>query len=556
MIQSINSKTFKKTPVFNEYTNYNTDNYQEFAEHFNQNSIIENINKSITEIFDITCCQEILSFFPELFFATSFCIYLFFFSIFSSYRCSLFNKKPTLLNNSFCISIQIMSLFIIICFYNTEKYKSIFIGTITYDIVSKYSKISIVILSIFILIMSYKYLKTNLILNFEFFIIYLLNCFSIIVIVSCSDLITFYLCLELQGLSSYLIANFKKNSSFSSEASIKFFIIGTFSSGLFLYGSSVLYGFFGTTNYYILKDLLLNYNYDYSDFFIFFGFLCVCSSFFFKLGIAPFHIWIPDIYEGSPYIVSFFFSIVPKIAFFISLLKFINTGYFNIINWYTIFYIIGIISLIISSVGSINQKRLKRFLVFSSIGHMGFIILSISFHSEIGYVSILNYLCIYILISFCFWGSFIGYYNTKNINVKYIDQLEHSFKENKILTFIQVLTLFSIAGVPPQSGFFAKFHIFFFLINSNYYLTCFLIIIFSTVTAYYYLKFIKIIIFVNAEKTSNKYRSKFLYTNFTKVEAYLITTFFFFSFLFFFNNNLISIIIIKTTTTLFYLKPL
>lgn len=204
---------------------------------------------------NFTFFQEIISFIPEIYLSVSLCFFLLFCSIFSTNNISYFKKTIIFQKICFWISIQLLFLTLLLSLNNTSNFAILFYGCLTYDFISFFGKTFILIFTILVLIVSRDYLKKNNLFSFEFFIIFLISTLAIILIVDSTDLISFYLALELQALSFYILATFKKESAFSTEAGLKYFIIGAFSSGFFLFGCSLIYGFSGTTNYFILKDL-------------------------------------------------------------------------------------------------------------------------------------------------------------------------------------------------------------------------------------------------------------------------------------------------------------
>jgi len=286
-----------------------------------------------------------------------------------------------------------------------------------------------------------------------------------------NDLITAYLAIELQSLSFYVLAAFKKNSTFSVEAGLKYFILGAFSSGLFLFGSSLIYGITGTVNLEDFKDLFFwifskNINIGIENLNLLqFALIFVLISLFFKLALAPFHLWSPDIYEGSPTSSTFFFAVVPKLSIFILLLRVCYYGFFTFIDsWRYLIVIIGVLSILVGSFVGLEQRKFKSLLAYSSIGHMGYLLICFSTGSIEGIQTLFSYLIVYMSSGLCVWSIFVITRLKNNYSKKQNKDLADLVllnKSNKILAIILTIALLSIAGLPPMIGFIVKFGVFF-----------------------------------------------------------------------------------------------
>ena len=568
-----------------------------------------------------------------------------------------------------------------------------FSNTIANDYLSFTSKIIIRISSIICLLMIQQYLIDQKINHFEYILVVLFAVLGIFLLCSANDLITAYLAIELQSLAFYILAAFKKNSTYSVEAGLKYFILGAFSSGLFLFGSSLIYGIAGTVNFEDFKDLffwvfpgtaiaiknlndldafnlkphehdiklkmlasklalmgggnnflthadaqtiynefdniednywtqpkdyvfekfeiysdiannldrlkmetlldtkvdaiiknkvffddiyyeyigfkLIEQFYDASNFMFYypksflkiaqlmpffvepndyqtntyfydsfnlnllqFALIFILISLFFKLALAPFHLWSPDIYEGSPTSSTFFFVVVPKLGIFVLLLRICYYGFYGFIdNWRPYVVVVALLSVIVGAVAGLEQRKLKSLLAYSSISHMGYLLISFSTGSIEGIQMLFSYLIIYISSGLCIWSVFVltrlknNYTKKQNKDLADLVLLN---KSNNMLAIIFTTALFSIAGLPPMVGFFVKIGIFLAAVESSMYFVALLSILFSVISTFYYIRIVKILYF-------EKVIVGKLYYPITTQKAFIVTLLFYF-FLFLFIN--------------------
>ena len=623
---------------------------------------------------------------PELFLGICIVYIIIFGSILGTSK-----KYPLIQNTVLNISILVLVLCLILNFNDTLIVKEIlsFNSTILSDYMSFIAKSFILIFSIICLIMIQNYVKDQRLNQFEYIVIILLSTLGSLLLCSSNDLLTAYLSIELQSLSFYIMASFKKNSSFSVDAGLKYFILGSFSSALFLFGASLIYGITGTINFSDFNDLYALYNLDllsdkfkenltqdipvvlepiicnlllnltcsigdqsvnlintandvfavlkqsaivkepclngrltrsyhliteykqttaallleslkiqfsnmvndiqilleqlhihqyenypknlekklFDALFIFsyidsiestqhattviktlvenlnhevkyfimanplvtinkssnildllkiienllvkpehginvllMGLLFILVSLFFKLAIAPVHAWSPDVYEGSPTSSTLFFAVVSKLGIIVLLIRIFYNSFYNFTyNWRYFVIIIALLSIIIGSFTAIEQKKLKSLLAYSSISHMGYILMGFSTNTAEGVQSIFSYILIYMLAGSCIWAVFVilrikASYKKKNKDLSDISSL---IKSNSLLAIIFSIVLFSIAGFPPLVGFLVKINIFLSLIESSIYFISCLAILTSVVSTFYYIRIIKIICFEN-----------------------------------------------------------
>ena len=356
---------------------------------------------------------------------------------------------------------------------------------------------------------------------FEFFVIFLLSIFSLLLLISASDLISFYLVIEMQSLCFYILASFKRDSSFSTEAGLKYFISGAFISGIFLFGSSLLYGCLGSLNFNVLNLLLSsqlpwNLTQEYYAF-LFVGVLCVIVTLLFKLACAPFHFWAPDVYEGSPLSSTMVFSIVPKIAIVYFLLKFIFSINELFSDFEEILIFCGALSITLGTFYALAQKRFKKLIIYSSISQIGFIIIGLATNNFNGYVAVMFFLVIYIITSILIWSHIALFYNfQQKINTFYnklstslfISSLTNFFQTNKLWSFSFLIVFFSIGGIPPLTGFLSKILILFEVINNKQIYMAAVLLIISSISVFYYIRVIKVMFFEpkNVEKSYEKFQ--------------------------------------------------
>jgi len=351
---------------------------------------------------------------------------------------------------------------------------------------------------IFCIIMSYDYIFFEKITQYEYFLLLGLSLLGVLTIVQSNDLITLYLAIELQSLAFYVLASFKVHSNFSTEAGLKYFILGAFSSGILLLGSSLVYGFTGTTNFSDLQ--LIFYDKDiptniYNGLLL--GIIFITIGILFKLGVAPFHMWLPDVYEGVPTSITAVFAIVPKIALFTLLLRIgINFFSINFFFWHQIFIYGALLSIVVGTFGALYQVKLKKLLAYSAISHVGFLLISFSGFNNFSLFATFFYLLVYIIISINIFTVLLSIRKNDNLlKLKKINELVVLFKSNPALTINICLIMFSIAGIPPLLGFYSKFYVFISAIKSEIYSVVLIAIVLSVIASMYYIRLIKLMFF-------------------------------------------------------------
>ncbi len=369
---------------------------------------------------------------------------------------------------------------------NTELFKNSF----KIDYLSSFTKILLISSGIFVLLLSKKYIQIIDINKIEYPILVLSSILGMMVMVSSNDLILFYIGLELQSLSLYVLASFNRDNLLSSESGLKYFVLSALSSGLLLYGCSLIYGFSGSTNFFIIANNLTESSYGLT-----FGIVFIIAGLAFKISAVPFHMWAPDVYEGSPTSVTAFFAILPKIAALTIFARVLYVPFFNLINdWQMIIIFLSIASMIFGSIAAIGQSNLKRLMAYSSIGHMGYALAGLSIGTNQGIQSSITYITIYLFMNLAFFGCILMLRRDDKYFEK-IEDLSGLSKNHPVLSFSFLIVLFSLAGIPPLAGFFAKFYIFTAVLEKSMYFLAIIGLLTTVIAAYYYLRLIKIIYF-------------------------------------------------------------
>ena len=455
-------------------------------------------------------------------------------SIFSILMIGVFIKKS--FNLVFNLSLIIIILTIAIILNGSNNIEKIFLESFTRDAFSNFFKILILSSSFFVLNSSKNFIIDNNLAKFEYPIIVLLSILGMFFMVSSNDIILFYLGLELQSLSRYILASIDRDNLRSSESGIKYFVLSALSSGLLLYGCSLLYGFTESTNFDLIAEQLNKENTG-----AVFAMVFILVGLAFKVSAVPFHMWTPDVYEGAPTSITSFFAVVPKVAGLAVLIKFMFIPFSNILaEWQTIIIFISIASMILGAIAAIGQKNIKRLLAYSSIGHIGYALAGVATGVISGYESAIVYISIYVIMNI---GAFSCLYLLKKDNEykESISDLSGISKKNPILALSFLVILFSLAGVPPLGGFFAKFYVFSAVIEQKMYTLAIIGLLTTVISAFYYLKIIKTIYFDDSVMTFDATKNKIAQFSIFVSCSILLTFFLYPSAL----NNLVDTLFIK-----------
>ena len=397
------------------------------------------------------------------------------------------------------ISLIVLLITAVITFNETLGKNEIllFNGSIIIDYLSSFMKIITLLAAFFALVTSSNYLRIFKIFKIEYPILILSSVLGMMVMISSNDLIVFYMGLELQSLALYVLATFNRDQLKSSEAGLKYFVLSALSSGLLLYGCSLIYGFTGSTNFNFIANQLSSDEYALT-----FGIVFILVGLAFKISAVPFHMWAPDVYEGSPTSVTLFFTMVPKIAALTVFIRFLYVPFLNLIDqWQMILIFLSIASMLFGAIAAIGQNNLKRLVAYSSIGHVGYALAGLATGSNDGIQSSVIYITIYIIMNL---GLFSCLLMMKRNNEYYedIDDLSGLSKNHPLLSLSLLIILFSLAGIPPLAGFFAKFYIFKSVLQQSMYFLAIVGLLSTVVAAFYYLRIIKIMYF---DKEKEKY---------------------------------------------------
>ncbi len=399
-------------------------------------------------------------------------------------------KKNSL---NFIYNLTIISLLITLALtlnYPIDTHLTLFNESYKIDYLSTFMKILTLISGIFVMLTSSKYIQITKIIKIEYPVLLLSSILGMMVMISSNDLIVFYMGLELQSLALYVLASFNKENLLSSEAGLKYFVLSALSSGLLLYGCSLIYGFSNSTNFILIAENLNSNSYGQT-----FGIVFILVGLAFKISAVPFHMWAPDVYQGSPTSVTIFFAILPKIAALTVFIRFLYVPFINLIDqWQMIIVFLSIASMLFGAIAAIGQRNLKRLIAYSSIGHMGYALAGLAAGSNNGIQSAVSYISIYLVMNLAFFSCLLMIRRNDNY-FENIEDLSGLSKNHPILSISLLIVLFSLAGIPPLAGFFAKFYIFMAVIERSMYFLAVIGLLSTVIAAYYYLRIIKIIYF-------------------------------------------------------------
>ena len=469
--------------------------------------------------------ENVNFFLPEIFLTVSILITL---------LIGVFFKNSYVIVTSIIYGI-ISALILIILNSFSDSFK-LFSDSFISNSFTNFFKILILIGTFFTLIITQNFIKETKINYFEYSLVLLLSVLGMFIMISANDLILFYLGLELQSLSLYILASLDRNNLKSNESGLKYFILSSLASGLLLYGCSLLYGFSGSTNFEIISS---NTNTDNIG--TVFAMVFILVGLAFKVSAVPFHMWTPDVYEGAPSSVTSFFAIVPKVAGIAVFIRFMQIPFSDVIDqWQPILVFISLASMILGAVAAIGQTNIKRLIAYSSIGHMGFALAGISTSTVMGYSSSITYISIYVVMNL---GIFACIFSMKR-DGKYcenLNDLSGISKHHPILSISLLVFLFSLAGIPPLAGFFAKLYIFIAVIESKMYTLAIIGLLSTVISAFYYLRIIKIIYFDDASKSFDQIKNLGISTTLFLSSLILVSFFVYPSFL----NTIVKSLIIN-----------
>ncbi|MCZ6467543.1 MAG: NADH-quinone oxidoreductase subunit NuoN, partial [Alphaproteobacteria bacterium] len=364
-------------------------------------------------------------------------------------------------------------------------------------------KVLVLVGSALAIIISRGFLERHDMARFEYSILILFATLGMMMMISANDLISLYVGLELQSLSLYVIAAFQRDDTRSTEAGLKYFVLGAVASGMLLYGSSLIYGFTGTTNFDQLGALFEAGQGAKTSIGVIFGIVFILAGLAFKVSAVPFHMWTPDVYEGAPTPVTAFFSVAPKIAALALFIR-VMIGPFGGLaaDWQQIVVLVSIASMVLGAFAAINQTNIKRLMAYSSIGHIGYALIGLAVAGqggdgavrEAGIQGVLIYMAIYLFMNVGTFACILCMRRSDHM-VEDIDDLAGLSKSHPMMAVALAIFMFSMAGIPPLAGFFGKFYIFLAAVEAEMYGLAVIGVLSSVVAAFYYLRIVKVMYF-------------------------------------------------------------
>ena len=467
---------------------------------------------------------------PELFLVVS-CLFLLLYGVIWS--TSRERRYPLILRNVNWLALLALGLTLLIAANGPISHGVFFYHTFLIDDVTTFFKAVVLLGALSSLLISVDHLERESVNGFEFPLLLLLSTCSMLFLISAADFVSMYLAIELQSLCFYVLAAFKRDSEFSTEAGLKYFILGVFSSGLLLFGCSLVYGFTGTVEFSELSKIFaslaapmgasLDVVQASTDFSVVeatetftvtstsswrgceLGMIFLIIGFLFKLTAAPFHMWAPDVYEGAPTAVTAFFSIVPKPALMVVFLRLLYQSFYDFLpEWQSFLIFCSVASMVVGSFAGLAQQRIKRLLAFSSIGHVGYMLIPFCCGTWEGLQGLVMYLLIYIVVTVNVFGVIMSPLRRATQpsqphqgvdRVKYTTDLAQLGKTNPVLAATLTVSMFSLAGIPPLAGFYGKAFLFWAALSSSQYLLALVGIIASAISCFYYIRIVKIMYF-------------------------------------------------------------
>ncbi|MBN9347607.1 MAG: NADH-quinone oxidoreductase subunit NuoN [Devosia sp.] len=368
----------------------------------------------------------------------------------------------------------------------------LFNGGFIVDGFARYMKFLVLGGSAFALVLSTSTAKPMGLDKFEYSILVLLATLGMMVMVSANDLMSLYVGLELQSLALYVVAAMKREDSKATEAGLKYFVLGALSSGMLLYGASLIYGFTGMTQ---LDQIVTAVAGAQRSIGLIFGMVFLIAGIAFKISAVPFHMWTPDVYEGAPTPVTAFFAAAPKVAAMALIIRVVTVPFGGVTHdWQQIVIFLSIASMVLAAFAAIGQNNLKRLLAYSSIGHVGFALVGLSAGTSVGVEGVAVYMAIYVAMTICMFAALLSL-RTSNGYVETIPQLAGLAQKRPFIAAIIAIVMFSFIGLPPLAGFFAKWQVFLAAIDAHLFALAIIGVLASAVSAFYYLRIVKVMYF-------------------------------------------------------------
>jgi len=370
-------------------------------------------------------------------------------------------------------------------------------GVFLSDGFGRFMKVTALVGSITALFMSLGLAKENQLDKFEFPVLLVLCTLGILLMISANDLISLYLGLELQSLAIYVVAAINRDSVKSTEAGLKYFVLGALSSGMLLYGMSLVYGFTGHTQFAAIAQALTVEGARSLG--LVFGLVFILAGIAFKISAVPFHMWTPDVYEGAPTPVTAFLASAPKVAAMAMLTRIVITAFQPVVaDWQQVVVFISIASMLLGSFAAIGQRNIKRLMAYSSIGHMGYALVGLAAGNQTGVSGVMLYMVIYMVMTLGSFAIIMSMRRKDGTVVEEVNDLAGLSTTNPFMATVLTILMFSLAGIPPLAGFFAKYFVFVAAIEAKLYALAIIGVLASVVGAYYYLRVIKLMWFDEA----------------------------------------------------------
>jgi NADH-quinone oxidoreductase subunit N len=373
-------------------------------------------------------------------------------------------------------------------------------GTFVADTLSVLMKIAIYVLTFFVFAYSREYLTQRDLLRGEYFVLGLFGVLGMMVMASASHFLTLYLGLELLSLSVYAMVAFQRNSAAATEAAMKYFVLGAMASGMLLYGMSMLYGVTGSLEVAAVSRAIAGIGGN--DLVLIFGLVFIVVGIAFKVGLVPFHMWVPDVYQGAPTAVTVYIGTAPEIASFALVIRLLVGGLEGLsTSWQEMLIVLAVLSMGIGNVVAIAQTSMKRMLAYSAISHMGFFLLGILSASPEGYSAALFYVLVYAAMSLGAFGVVI-LLSRKGFEADRLDDFKGLNQRSPWYAFVMLILMFSLAGVPPTAGFYAKLLVIQSVVGAGAVWLAVAAVLFAVIGAYYYLRVVKLMYFDEPEDTA------------------------------------------------------
>lgn len=369
-------------------------------------------------------------------------------------------------------------------------------GAFLLDPFARFMKVVALIGSVTAMIMTVGHARSEQLDRFEFPVLLVLATLGMMLLISANDLLALYLGLELMSLALYVVAAINRDSLRSTESGLKYFVLGSLSSGMLLYGMSLVYGFTGNTGFDEIAAVLTAQTRSLG---LVFGLVFVLAGVCFKISAVPFHMWTPDVYEGAPTPVTAFFAAGPKVAAMAILVRVVSEAFMPVFaDWQQILVFVAIASMLLGSFAAIGQRNIKRLMAYSSIGHMGFALVGLAAGTETGVSGVILYMLIYMVMTLGTFACIMAMRRKEGDNVENVDDLAGLASTKPFMAVVLTALMFSMAGIPPLAGFFAKYFVFVAAIEAKLYALAIIGVLSSVVGAYYYLRIVKLMWFDEA----------------------------------------------------------